>query len=254
MLVKFLKIGEQIRLKDFSRKLRAKSLLKDIFIYEPGKNRFAVIFKYGVVAFWNFTEYSINNFIDKIEPFVDRKTDQICFEEIKVFPNKGEDAILAKGIALKDLDPRRLAIVSEIIGRSVALDSIEMGLEKMLGEFGEITADLAAKGRIFFSTKSLLKKVGFAMDIQHRIVSKMTVLDKPDITWEYGDISEFYSDLADEYEIQERYDVFKQKIEIIFRDIEFIMNYLDARKSFVLEWIIIGLIAIEIILFLPDLI
>src|SRR3989338_4613311 len=118
MLVKFLKIGEQIKLKDFSRTMRSKSLLKDIFICEPSRNRFAVIFKYGVVAFWNFTPHSIEKFITKIEPFVEKKAAKVCFEEIKIFPDKNRDAILSKGIALKDLDPRRVAIVSEILGRS----------------------------------------------------------------------------------------------------------------------------------------
>ncbi|MDA1060374.1 MAG: RMD1 family protein [bacterium] len=251
MIVKSIKVGEKIRLKELSRELKITSILSDFFIFKEGAG-IVTILKFGVIVFWGFSDKKIDSFIKKIGSFVDEATSKDCAEEINVFTSKNKDSISSSGILLKDLDSRRVAIVSEVLGRSVALDSYECEIEEMMKNFGNITNILCSTGKIFLSNKKLFKLVGFAMNTQHRVISKLTVLDKPSITWDSADIDEFYGSLAHEYEIQHRYEILKQKIEMIFRDIEFIMNYMDSKKSHFLEGIIILLILIEIVLFLPD--
>lgn len=251
MKVKSIKCGEQIRFKDLGKDLKISTLLKDFFIFKDGKG-YVVIFKYGVVVFWGFSDKRIDAFLDRISPYVENKESAACFEEISVLYDKKEDEIVNSAVFLKDLDLRRVALVSELLSRSVALDSYEKEIENMLTGFGKITDDLCNKGRIFLSNKKLLRQVGFAMNTQHRVVSKLTVLDKPEITWDYADLDLFYQELSIEYEIFDRYEILKQKIEMIFRNIEFIMNYLDSKRAHMLELVIIGLILIEIVLFVPD--
>lgn len=252
MLVKALRIGEKIHIKKLQKALLFTPALKEPYIIKYEKDKYLVIFKYGVLVYWGLSEVETNKIMAKIGDYIELPTDEPNKEEMKVKIGK-RDQITTDCITLSSITAEKVAIISEVLSRSVAMEHFEMELENVLSAFGEITNTLSKGGTITLSNRALLKKVGFAMNIQHLIVNQLAMLDKPEITWDFGDLDQFFNQLIEEYEINERYKILNQKLEMIFRDVEFIMNYIDAKKNLWLEVTIVILIVIEIVLFVAEL-
>jgi len=203
------------------------------------------------LVFWGLEQGEINETMIKIADYIDSPLENPNKEEMEIKIAE-KDSISTDHLELSDIGIEKVAVISEVLSRSVAMEYFEIELGNVLKDFGEITKTLFESEKINLSNHTLLKKVGFAMNMQHLIVSQLAMLDKPDITWESSSLDEFYNDLSEEYEIEERYTTLSKKLEIIFRDIEFIMNFLDTRRGFFMELIIILLIAVEIVIFLYE--
>lgn len=248
MQVQAFRIGDKIKIKQLQKALLFTPTMKEPYVIQYAKNKYIVLFKYGVIVFWGLSRGEVNQTMGKIAEYVVSPLDEPNVEEMNIKIAKKEH-ISTEHIHLTELSIEKVAIISEVLSRSVAMDYFEHEVEKVLNGFGDITHGLAERGKISLSSKELLQKVGFAMNIQHLVVSQLALLDKPEITWESGNLDRFYNDLSDEYEIKVRYVTLSKKLEIIFRDIEFIMNFLDTRRGFFMELIIIALIAVEIVIF-----
>jgi uncharacterized Rmd1/YagE family protein len=78
------------------------------------------------------------------------------------------------------------------------------------------------------------------------------VLDKPDITWDNADLDRLYSRMANLFELSQRYHEIRTKSETLMDITDVFTGLSHARRSARLEWIIIILIAVEIVLYLYD--
>jgi len=243
-------VGKKIDIKGFLDKYKYYISSKEPYILAYPNNKYIVLYRYGTMVFWGLELEEINHFIGQITPYIidplKNPTSETMLVHVDI-KKKGEK-VKARGgeVQISKLDNEEIGTISEVIARSAILDNYERQVEEMLSEFGEVIDSFSQKGKTSSSTKSLLKKVGMAMKIQHSAVSQMAILDKPDLTWEDAELSELYSSLDKEYELKERYDLLNDKLRILFHDVEFIVNYIDSRKSMQLEVIIVVLILIEV--------
>jgi uncharacterized Rmd1/YagE family protein len=76
------------------------------------------------------------------------------------------------------------------------------------------------------------------------------LLDVPEFFWEYPELQSYYSMIADYLETRPRTEVLNKKLETIQDLLEMIADEQRHSHSSMLEWIIIWLIAIEIIIVL----
>lgn len=252
MLVRAIRLGKKISLRELQKNLRFEVAFKEPFVLEYSSKKFVVIFRYGVVVFWGLQPGDINHFLSRISPYVVDIMENQQEEQVEVKLNAKKDEISPTGISFNGSSVEKVAIVSEVLGRSVVLDSFEHEVDNILVSFGDITAGFAAKGKTTLSSRTLLKKVGEAMSIQHLTVNQMAMLDKPDLTWEDASLNKFYRELADDYEIKDRYSILDDRLQMIFKNIEFILNVIDGRRSLFLEIIIVFLILFEILIFIYE--
>lgn len=253
MKVRAVHFSRKITVRSMQRDLKFKVISRDPLLIELTPQKFVVLFRYGLAVFWNLTQAEINKFLKKVKPYSREEFEEPFTEDLKVTTRQKKDSVDSDGIELKTLNNEKIVLISEAIARSVALDYFEYASDEILQEFEEVTVALSQTGKTKLSSKSLLKKVGFAMQIQNLTVGQMAMLDKPDITWEDEELNKLYQSITTEYEIEERYQIVYQKLEMIFRDIEFIMNYIENRRTFYAEVIIVVLIVIEIVIFIFEL-
>jgi hypothetical protein len=71
---------------------------------------------------------------------------------------------------------------------------------------------------------------------------------KPDLIWDRPDLERLFLRLEDEYEISERYAALNQKLELISRTAETVLELLQHRRGMRVEWYIVILIVLEILL------
>jgi uncharacterized Rmd1/YagE family protein len=241
-------LGKKIQLKELQLSLGLKPSLKDPLTFEYSSDKFVVILKYGVCVFWGFNQGEINEFKTKVSPYItDKFVDSP--EEHTEINISGKDEIKLDDINIKELNVERIGIISLVLSRSIALDYYDLEVEKALTENEEIMRSFMEKGRTNMSSKNLIKKIGFAMSIRHQTVTQMAFLDKPDLTWEDESLDRLYNKLAEYYELTDRYEVLDDKLETIFRNVEFISDYITARRPLAAEIIIILLIAFDLMIF-----
>lgn len=73
------------------------------------------------------------------------------------------------------------------------------------------------------------------------------MLDKPDIIWDDFELESLYNQLALQLELKSRFDVVEYKMLFLKESVTFITDRVNQKSSEFLEWIIIWLIAIEIL-------
>jgi uncharacterized Rmd1/YagE family protein len=245
-------VGEKFNLKKIPGALEIEPKFRDPMIFSYPKNRYAVFHSYGVVVLWNFSVHQSAELLKKINPYIIDPVDVLLNDEIDVISGKTKNVFKDDRILLSEITLEKIAIISMIISRSVALEFVEKEAEKVQKDFDTIITQFAEKGRYTKSTRGLLKKVGQAMKIQHMLVGSMAMLDKPDIAWEDSGLDSFYNELKKEYEIDERYLVLNEKLKIVFHNVDFILGLIEAKRNFMLEFVIGLMIFVEIVIFVWD--
>lgn len=252
MLVQAIHLGRKFNLRDLPSKLGVTPTHKDPLIIDYGKNSTLVILKYGVVVFWGFDAGERNKISHQLMEFLSEPFENPFEETIEVKIKKGTSKSDAEGIHIESLNPATISVVSLILGRSVALDHYDNEVQNVLNDFASIMQSFALKGHTRTSSKNLLRKVGFAMNVQHTIVAGMAFLDKPEITWDDPRLDRFYQDLLEYYEIEERFAVLNQKLNMIVGNVQFIVDFLNTRRSTYLEIMIVVLFVVDILLMLSE--
>jgi len=73
------------------------------------------------------------------------------------------------------------------------------------------------------------------------------VLDSPETLWEHADLQGFYHNLTEEYELRDRHQALKRKLDVIHDCAETTLDLLQTRSAFWLEVAIVGLFVYEVL-------
>jgi uncharacterized Rmd1/YagE family protein len=213
-----------------------------------GANGVAVLFRYGVAVLIGFTPEEESAFLEKISTRIAGRLsvaeEERAFVEIA---GGADDQISAGGpITLGDMSLPRLLLVADALAKSVALASDERDVTRVFGVIEPFAAELAAHGRTRRNRTEILKLVGNALLVQHRVSGRVAVAEKPDVLWDRHDLERLYARLEDEYELKERVETLDRKLTVIADTAETLADIIDTRRSLRLEIIVVLLIAIEI--------
>jgi len=80
------------------------------------------------------------------------------------------------------------------------------------------------------------------------MVSVLLLLDKPNIVWDNEDAENIYNKLAVNLEIKERFEVLEFKLSQLKDEVTMVMDLITHKQNEFLEWVIIILIAVEIVM------
>jgi len=139
-----------------------------------------------------------------------------------------------------------LIIIAHVISQSVALELYEQKLADYY-ERSRHLIDTADTFSIFKRTR-LARFAKQLVLIRHDMVIDLYLLDKPNILWDNEDAENLYNSMAYNLELKNRFDVVEYKLNSIKDDIVMVMDLTNHNHSSFLEWIIIVLIAVEIVM------
>jgi uncharacterized Rmd1/YagE family protein len=212
----------------------------------------ACVTSFGAVVFWPYEQASASAFLSELEPFIaPHSAVSRVSDEVEIVTNADESEVLFDEIRL-DSEPSfdQIGIISLFLAQSVALNYLEIEVDKALDRIEKQIIGFRKSGRLAISNKSAFKNIGFAMDIRHRVLTGLSLFDKPEAAWESEDIEALYDALYIHFDIEDRHRTISRKLTFISDNTSFLYEFLSTRKSHQLEWIIIILIAIEIVMFL----
>jgi len=220
------------------------------FAVRAGGNGIAVVFRYGVVVFINLTQAEESDVLKSLKgritgPFRARERESESAEvEISV---EREDQIPPGGpIYVKDMALERLLLVAYALADSVVLARDEREVSSVFDTIEPFARELAEHGRTPGGRKTILKHIGNALLVQHRVSGRVAVAEDPDVLWDRPDLSRLYARLKDEYELKERVDSLSRKLSVISETAQALTDMSDTQRSLRLEVLIVALIAFEI--------
>ncbi|UZE48961.1 RMD1 family protein [Rhodopseudomonas sp. P2A-2r] len=208
----------------------------------------AILFRYGVAVLVGLTAAEEAAFLDSVAGRILGRIGQAEEESTTVEIAGGADDQIAAGgpIKLGDMSSPRILIVADVLAKSVALASDEREVTKVFGIIEPFAAELATRGRTRRNRTEILKLIGNALLVQHRVSGRVAVAEKPDALWDRPDLERLYARLEDEYELKERVETLDRKVAVIAETAETLADIIDTRRSLRLELIVVILIAIEI--------
>jgi required for meiotic nuclear division protein 1 len=219
-----------------------------------GQNGIAFLFRYGVAVFAGLSAIEEDDVVRSLGPRITEpsnppETDQA---QILVKPG-GEDQVDPSGaVSLKGSSPERLQIVANVLSKSLILSHYETRIAAAFDRIEPLAARLQRSGRTGYQAKQLLQQIGGVLITQHRMVGRVEMEEKPDVLWDHPELERLYSRLEDEYELAERASALEGKLGLINETVGTVLDLVQNQRATRLEWYIIGLIAIEILLSLGD--
>ena len=221
-----------------------------------GRDGVAFLFRYGVAVFAGLSPIEEDDVVRSLRPRLSEpapapETDQV---QILIKPG-GEDQIDPSGaIALKEASPERLQIVANVLSKSLILSHYEGRIADAFDQIEPLAALLQRTGQTGSRAKRLLQQIGRVLLTQHRMVGRVEVEEKPDVLWDHPDLERLYARLEDEYELAERSRAMEGKLALINDTVGTVLDLIQNQRSVRLEWYIIGLIGLEILLSLADMV
>jgi uncharacterized Rmd1/YagE family protein len=215
------------------------------------------LYYFGGVVFLNCSDDIIRGF--------SREMAKVS-ENFKMFPNikyqehyslriepEGALTITNDCAVMSRYDHSFIDIIAFVIAKSVALERIEEQVDKVLDEMEGLIA-LLDEGKLGIPDKRLAKLASKILNFKYRSIAYIMVLDKPDVTWDNPEANRLYLTMANLFELSQRYTDIKHKSETLMDITDVFTGLSHARRATFLEWIIIILIAIEIALFLVEMV
>ncbi|HUH85175.1 MAG TPA: RMD1 family protein [Stellaceae bacterium] len=219
-----------------------------------GQSGFAFLFRYGVAVFAGLSAIEEDDVIRSLRPRITElqatpERDQV---QVLVRPG-GEDMVDPSGaISLKEASPERLQIVANVLSKSLILSYYETRIAGAFDRIEPLAAELQNAGRTGFQAKRLLQQIGGVLQTQHRMIGRVEMEEKPDVLWDHPELERLYARLEDEYELAERSSALEGKLALINDTVGTVLDLVQNRRSMRLEWYIIGLIVVEILLSIAD--
>jgi uncharacterized Rmd1/YagE family protein len=105
---------------------------------------------------------------------------------------------------------------------------------------------LRRRGRIGIALAPLLRQIGNALLVQHKMVGRVETSEKPELLWNHAELERFYARLAEEYELRDRSRALDHKQDVILRSSEMLLGLVQERGNTRLEWYILVLILAEL--------
>jgi len=217
--------------------------------YRCGPDGYVTLFRYGVAVLIGLTPQKEDEVLRELRPRVSRPLDTIEEESASVeIDASKDDQILPGGpIILKAVTPEHLIVVADALAKSVVLARDEREVATVLDQVEPFARQLAEKGGTS-GRRAMLRHIGNALLVQHRVSGRVAVAEKPDLVWDRPDLERLTARLQDEYELKERAEALSRKLTVISDTAEVLTDIIDTRRSLRLELIIVALIAVELVI------
>lgn len=216
--------------------------------FRVGEHGMAVVFRYGVVVLIGLDTLGEDEVLRGIAPRVIAPFAMREEETVRLAAADGrEERVDPDGLVrIADRSPARLMVAAFVVARSVVLAHHERQVGEVLDTIEPWASDLATRGRRNGGRRAVIRLIGQALLVEHRVSGRVAVGEKPDLLWDRPDLERLYARLETEYELDERAEVLNRKLGLIGQTARLMTDLIDTERSLRLEAAIVILIVLEI--------
>src|ERR1700722_1562113 len=205
--------------------------------FHAGANGMVALFRFGVAVMVGLTPLEEEDVLDKLKTRVSGLRDRLEDEPaiLEIAPDSDEPIAAGGPIQIKNFSPQRFLVVADALAKTVALGRDEREVNAVFDVVEPFAVELARSGKPPFRRRAMLRLIGQALLAQHRVSGRVAVEEKPDVLWDHPELERLYARLTDEYELHERSDVLKRKLEVIGDTAQALTDIIDADRATRLE-------------------
>lgn len=219
----------------------------DELFYKIGEEKFLYIFRYGTVGFFNISLESKNGVLNELKQFCKGfKVDRFS-KELSIVVQKDGPKLSFNKVVLPSFDIETIRLLVLNIAQVVALKNHDEVIQKKMVKIRSHNTYLEKYGKLNISDKKVKQHLGSVYAIKHWIKENSFVYNSLEGTWESNDLNSIKMELKKTFCLEERYRHTGHSLVILEENLQLFKDILDQKESSRLEWIIIILIAIEII-------
>jgi uncharacterized Rmd1/YagE family protein len=207
-----------------------------------------VVFRYGVIVSLGLDPITEDEVVRGLLPRVRGPLAQREEETVHLSAREGEEeGIGADGVLrIGPPSPEKLLLVADALAKSAALAEDERHITAVFDTVEPWAAELARSGRSRGGRRAMIRLIGQALMVQHRLAARVAAREKPDILWERPELERLYGRLQTEYELIERAETVGHKLDLIGESVTVMTDLIDTQRSLRLEAIVVALILTEI--------
>jgi len=209
----------------------------------------AVLFRYGVVVFFDTTESEETAFFAEIGPSLTGANPSPETEEVEVrMDARAREGMQGDTVYIATDEIERLQVIADVLSKSVMLAWHEGRVAGSFELVAPLASELQATGRVRARARDLSRQVG-AMLLTQQIVGGIAETgDKPELLWERPALEGLFVRLEAEFEIKDRDAALRRKLNLISQTMQSLLQLQQSRHSLRLELYIVLLIIAEILL------
>ena len=249
--VRAILLGERIDLKGLESTQR---LGLSPLLISTGDGAYAALFRYGVAVLFGMNPLEEVTFLNQLMPLVGQPFGKRETEETTLRVNpEADEQIENNVISIHEFTVERLQVIADILAKSVTLGYYEAGIAGVFDRVEPFAVGLQRRGEAWPRGRELIGYIGDTLLIQHKMVARVEVADKPELLWERPELGKLYARLEDEYELVERHGALERKLALLGSTVETLIDLLQNKRSLRVEWYIVILIVAELLLTLYQL-
>ncbi|XP_009619019.1 protein RETARDED ROOT GROWTH, mitochondrial isoform X1 [Nicotiana tomentosiformis] len=209
---------------------------------------YMVVFQYGSAVLFNVEDDDVEYYLQIVRRYAsgllrEMKKDDYAVKEKPLLVEDMQGG--ADHIVLKKLDTDSIRIIGSVLGQSIALDYFVSQVDGMVEEFAGINREMEKTGTFTMDRKKLFQLVGKANSNIADVILKVGLFERSEIAWRDAKYAQILEYLREEYEVSQRFGNLNFKLKFVEHNIHFLQEVLQNRKSDLLEWCIIVLLAVE---------
>ncbi|MGR8981375.1 MAG: RMD1 family protein [Gammaproteobacteria bacterium] len=226
-------------------------IIKGALLIEDNES-WSVVLAYGAVVHWNVGKQDQIRLHQLLLTYAENPLGTVEEDNFTFELNCPATRIIEDHIEIESSDPVLLFSLSQGMAQSIKLASFETHALSTINATSYIPKSLAENGEIRLSRRDIAKIRGQLFLTKSDIILSYDLFDTPDFFWEYPEYEDYYRIVAKYLEIPPRNEVLSKKLETIHELFEMLADEQKHRHSSRLEWIIIWLIALEIVMMIFD--
>lgn len=217
------------------------------------ENKSVYIYHFGALVFINMSPEEIEISISKIKEIKDSiksiNTD-MKYSNTEIYniieDSDSDEEIEFDAFYTKQVEKYHFNMIALVLAKSVALDNIEDRVDIVFDEIEDTVKDLK-KGKLKTGGNKTIAMIGQILSFKHTTISYIMLLDKPLAAWKCKETETFFNDLADFFELSDRYEKLSAKMDTLLTTADIFADLSHSKKSTKLEWIVILLILVEVL-------
>ncbi|KAF7554262.1 hypothetical protein G7046_g6864 [Stylonectria norvegica] len=211
----------------------------------------AFLFDYGVVVIWGMSAAQEAKFLKEISKF---ETEKLAPDDVEVelfnfyYTREYQARIYNDFITLRDKNNymTKLAI-SHALAQSVKTSLFEELIASTVDTCKDIPTQIALTGKIALSRSQINMQIGELFILRINIHLNGSVLDTPELFWVEPQLEPVYQAVRSYLEMDQRVGLLTERLDVIADLLAVLKEQLSHGHGEMLEWIVIVLIAAEIL-------
>ena len=207
------------------------------------------VFSFGALVLFNYDAKETERLMQQIAEYGDEpaKTPKREDYAVVIDPEKKISAEF-DSIILPRIDGDLVYVIAEVLAQSVAIEYVEENVAETMNRFEQVTRGLKQGGKIKASDTEVLKTIGAGRNLTQYVISHLSLLDKPDSTWEDRDVETAFTGMRKMFELEDRFKALEFRLDFIQDTSELMLDVVQNKRAVNMEWAVIVLFVVDIVL------